>query len=129
MPVKVTTRTTGGQKLRAHLRAIQSGELQRRYMEAVVDGMEREMGPELRSRVPKVTGDLSKSFSFRRSGPFSVELRSDVPYARLTTFKEENRPKALGKSTVRELSQEIGKQRLPGIAKRAFRKALRSTTR
>ena len=128
MPVKVTTKTTGGQKLRAHLRAIQSGELQRKYMAAVEDGMNREMGPELRNRTPKVTGDLSESYTFRRSGGFGIELRSGVPYANLVTFKEDNRSKALGQSTVRGLSHEVAKRRLPGIAKRAFRKALRSTT-
>lgn len=124
--VRVTT--TGGERLRAHFQALTSGRVRRRAIQIVADSLRREFLPVLASRVPKVTGKLSKSFriSNPRDGG-SLKLVSTAPYANLVTFSQESRSRARGAKTVRELSAQLSREIVPAIAVRAFRRALRES--
>ena len=122
----VTVRTTGGERLRAHLRRAESGELRQRYLAHVVTGMNREYLPILASRTPKVSGLLAKSYQIKRAGD-GLGLYSNAVYARSVIFSQANRSMTLGERTVRDLAHAVARTRLRGIAVRAFRQALRET--
>ena len=111
----------GGRKLRRFMNQQKSGEVRRRYMRYIEDGLHREYLPEMRQRVPRRTGRLAKSFQLDRSKR-GFELRSrGIGYATLVAFKHPSR----GARTVREISAQVVRERLPGIAARAIRRANR----
>ena len=122
----VTVRTSGGDRLRAHLRRAESGELRRRYLARVVTGMNREYLPILKAKTPKVSGLLASSYQIKREGD-GLGLFSGAVYARSVRFSDENLSLTLGERTVADLAHNIARTRLRGIAVRAFRQALRET--
>ena len=125
--VRVTT--SGGERLRAHLQAVGSGAVRRRAIELTAEGLRREFLPVLASRVPKVTGRLSKSFRIENPGDGSLRLTSTAPYAKIAKFSRDNRTVTRGARTVRQLSAQLTRELVPGIAVRAFRRALRESLR
>ena len=126
--IRVSAETTGGERLRAHIQAVQSGRVRRRAIDLVADGLRREFLPVLASRVPRVTGRLSKSFRIQnpRDGG-SLKLISTAPYANQVRFKQESRSLTRGARTVGELSAQLSREIVPGIALRSIRRALRES--
>lgn len=113
--IRVETRTRGGHKLRAFLRRARSGEFRAAYLRYAEQGLNREFVPELRIRTPRRTGRLQKSLRIERSGR-GFELRS-IFYGPMVEVQP-------GQS-FQELSHLVVRERVPSIARRAYRRALR----
>ena len=127
MPYSLDVSISGGSKLAAHLDLGES-----MFLAAVAHEYRsiynRRVIPEMRDRLPKVTGRLSRGMITRGGGaasPASFQLTTrNAPYANDVRFKRVNRPRALGSSTVAGLANNILQPKQREIAQTAQANAL-----
>ena len=126
MPYSLDVSISGGSKLSAHLdlgEAMFLAAVAREYRSIY----NRRVIPEMRDRLPKVTGRLSRGMITRGGGaasPASFNLTSRAPYGNDVVFKRVNRSRALGSSTVAGLANNILQPKQREIAQTAQANAL-----
>ena len=122
--IAVDVRTSGGEKLQAHVDGVQGGQFLAALVRNYREQYRRQILPIVAGRVPKVSGRLSKSFKVehgRRRGS-SFALTSTAPYVNDVRFRE---PRRVGAENVRGLADRVYRSRARDLARRAGALALR----